>query len=64
MTIFPRAQPPQGRSRSHLSCVSVIVVNYNMHVFIEVHMRPGMLLMFQHPRRSRYAPSWFFTKSY
>ena len=56
MTIFLIAQPPKRRSCSQLSCKCVIVANYKMHVFEEVLMRPCMLLMFQHPRRSQYAP--------
>gem|GEM_PF-4849773 len=57
MTIYPRAQPPQGRSCSQLSCKCVIVANYKVARFYEVPRRPGMLLMFQHPRRSQYAPN-------
>ena len=56
MTINPRTRSNRGWSCSQLSCKCVIVANYKLHVFNEVPMRPGMLPMLQHPRRSHVTP--------
>ena len=56
VTRVPAPQPLTGLMRSQLSCECVIVADYKLYVFIEVLVRPGMLLGFHDPRRNRDAP--------